>query len=289
MKLTQNGVKRYWDFMKLHDSVTVVLYNSTRNVLILVKQFRPPVFVSGALPSGAALTIDHLTIDWNNVPLENGVTLELCGGIIDAKLSDEEIMKNEVYEECGYDVPLKNFERIITYAVATVVYNTTRNVLVLVKQFRPAVFVCGALPSSSSNSLKNLKSMDWSKVPLEMGITLEIPGGILDEDITPEEAIKQEILEECGYDVPLQGIMRLAEYRTSTGVTGDIQWMFYAECTDKMKVSEGGGKPENGEFVEVVEMSIPEVRKFVKQKVVPANCTILVAMMLFLKYKAPKE
>lgn len=37
----QNGVEKSWDLLKVHDSVAIILYNVTRNVLIFVKQFRP--------------------------------------------------------------------------------------------------------------------------------------------------------------------------------------------------------------------------------------------------------
>ncbi|ODM92426.1 Uridine diphosphate glucose pyrophosphatase [Orchesella cincta] len=173
-------------------------------------------------------------------------------------------------------------------SIMVVLYNRTRKVIVLVRQFRPAVFVCGAIPSTADNSIESLNSIDWSKVPLETGITLEIPGGIIDENMTAAEAIKQEVLEECGYDVPLSSFENIGEFRTSTGVSGDAQTMFYAECTDDMKVSEGGGKPTNGEFVEVVEMSVPDVRKFINQKVVNANCALLIGMQWFMYFKAGK-
>lgn len=38
---TQNGKKKSWDLLKVHDSVSVVIWNVTRQKLVLVKQFRP--------------------------------------------------------------------------------------------------------------------------------------------------------------------------------------------------------------------------------------------------------
>lgn len=53
-------------------------------------------------------------MDWSQVPPSKGVTLELCAGIMDKKeLTDKETAKEEVLEECGYDVPLEKFESII--------------------------------------------------------------------------------------------------------------------------------------------------------------------------------
>lgn len=37
----QNGKQKCWDIIKIHDSVCVVIFNVTRNVLVFVKQFRP--------------------------------------------------------------------------------------------------------------------------------------------------------------------------------------------------------------------------------------------------------
>ena len=55
-------------------------------------------------------------IDWNKVPPKNGLTLELCAGILDEKLSLEELAQKEVLEECGYNIPLSNFQKVINYA-----------------------------------------------------------------------------------------------------------------------------------------------------------------------------
>eukprot|EP00069_Balaena_mysticetus_P004463 bmy_17372T0 len=42
----QNGTQKSWDFMKTHDSVTILMFNSSRRSLVLVKQFRPADAVS---------------------------------------------------------------------------------------------------------------------------------------------------------------------------------------------------------------------------------------------------
>lgn len=38
---TQNGKEKNWDLLKVHDSVSIIIYNKTRNVFVFVKQFRP--------------------------------------------------------------------------------------------------------------------------------------------------------------------------------------------------------------------------------------------------------
>ena len=51
------------------------------------------------------------------------------------------------------------------------------------------------------------KEIDTDLLPKGSGITYELCAGILDkEDATVEEVAKMEILEETGYDVPLENI-----------------------------------------------------------------------------------
>lgn len=49
-------------------------------------------------------------------PASAGVTYELCAGLVDKPdLSLEEIARQEVLEECGYDVPASKLRRITSY------------------------------------------------------------------------------------------------------------------------------------------------------------------------------
>lgn len=52
-------------------------------------------------------------------PASAGVTYELCAGLVDKPdLSLEEIARQEVLEECGYDVPASKLKRITSYRLA---------------------------------------------------------------------------------------------------------------------------------------------------------------------------
>lgn len=44
-----------------------------------------------------------------------GITIELCAGIVDKEKPWNEIAREEVLEECGYDVPVDRLEEIITF------------------------------------------------------------------------------------------------------------------------------------------------------------------------------
>lgn len=41
MYYTQNEVEKNWDLLKVHDSVSIIIFNTSRQKLVFVKQFRP--------------------------------------------------------------------------------------------------------------------------------------------------------------------------------------------------------------------------------------------------------
>jgi UDP-sugar diphosphatase len=84
------GKKRRWEVCSSHDSVAILIYDKDLDALILVKQFRLPVYLKNG----------------------NGYTLELCAGLCDKNKSNVEIAKEEVLEECGYDVDVKSIRKI---------------------------------------------------------------------------------------------------------------------------------------------------------------------------------
>lgn len=91
----QNGLEKHWEMVKSHDSVAILLFHKERNAFLMVKQFRAPVFLNNL----------------NN----DGFTYELCAGIIDKNKSNVEIAKEEIFEECGFDVPLERIEKVTSF------------------------------------------------------------------------------------------------------------------------------------------------------------------------------
>ncbi|MGE4497611.1 MAG: NUDIX domain-containing protein [Deferribacterales bacterium] len=96
MSYTQKGTPKNWDFIKVHDSVAAVLADMKRRELILVRQFRPPVFLRE----------------------KTGITYELCAGITDKAISPEETMREEILEETGYSVRTEDIERVTSFFTA---------------------------------------------------------------------------------------------------------------------------------------------------------------------------
>lgn len=164
-------------------------------------------------------------------------------------------------------------------SVAIVIYNTTKRVLIFVKQFRPAVYY-NATDSED-------KSIDTEKYPGKLGITLELCAGIVDKDLILGEIAREEILEECGYDVPISNLEKVTSFRSGVGISGSLQTLFYAEVTDDMKISKGGGNICEGEFIEVVEMTIPEVQSMIYDESIPRAASFLFGIMWFLDQKVP--
>ena len=82
MLYKQDGVQKSWDIAKVHDSVSVLIYNKDTSSFIVVKQFRPALYLKNGI----------------------GFSYELCAGIIDKDKSLEQIAIEEVEEECGYKI-----------------------------------------------------------------------------------------------------------------------------------------------------------------------------------------
>jgi len=62
--------------------------------------------------------------------------------------------------------------------------------------------------------VKDGAAIDWSQHPASNGFTLELCAGIMHHaSLSPAEIGEQEVLEECGYDVPLANLEFITCYR----------------------------------------------------------------------------
>ncbi|NUN70664.1 MAG: NUDIX domain-containing protein, partial [Bacteroidetes bacterium] len=112
-------------------------------------------------------------------------------------------------------------------------YNKERNSVILTRQFRLATFVNGNAD----------------------GMLIETCAGLLDRD-NAEECIKRETEEETGYKIG--AVRKIFEAYMSPGSVTEVLFFFIAEFTPAMKVSDGGGVPEEEENIEVMEVPFPE-------------------------------
>lgn len=123
--------------------------------------------------------------------------------------------------------------------------------------------------------------------PANTGITYELCAGVVDSDSNYEQITKEEIFEECGYDVPLNCIEKITSYHSSVGVSGTYQTLFYAEVTDSMLVSRGGGSAEEGEMIEVVYIPIEELQTFAFDETKLKTPSLILAVLWFMQNKLP--
>jgi len=139
-------------------------------------------------------------------------------------------------------------------SVAILIYHKERNSFVLVKQFRPAVY---------------MENGD--------GMTVELCAGIVDKKLTLAQIAQEEIEEECGYAVALEDIERITEVNSAVGFSGSKQTLFYAEVTESMRVSEGGGI--DNEMIEVIEVATSKAREFMFNERIAKTTGLLFALM----------
>lgn len=107
LTFTQDGKSKNWDLTRAHDSVGIIIFNISRKKLVFVRQFRPACYYRHVPAS-------EKDIDVKKYPAELGLSIELCAGIVDKDKSLVEIAREEVMEECGYEVPVSAFEKIIS-------------------------------------------------------------------------------------------------------------------------------------------------------------------------------
>jgi nudix-type nucleoside diphosphatase (YffH/AdpP family) len=87
------------------------------------------------------------------------------------------------------------------------------------------------------------------------GLLIEAAAGLLD-DASPEERIRLETEEETGYR--LHEVREIFEAFMSPGALTEKIHFFVAEYEPSMRVSAGGGLADEGEEIEVLELSIDE-------------------------------
>lgn len=160
------------------------------------------------------------------------------------------------YEQNGIK---KSWEIVNAHdSVAILLYHQEKEAFVLVKQFRPAVY------------LNN-----------DNGMTVELCAGIVDKELSLEEIAVEEIEEECGYALPLEKIERITAFHTSVGFAGSKQILYYAEVSEDMKVSEGGGVDH--EDIEVVYLPVAEAKRLIYDESIAKTPGLMFAFMWWLE------
>ncbi|XP_006902761.1 PREDICTED: uncharacterized protein LOC102869178 [Elephantulus edwardii] len=164
-------------------------------------------------------------------------------------------------------------------SVAILMFNVTRRTLVLVKQFRPAVYageVERCFPGSLAVGDKDTPQGLQPALPGSVGVTYELCAGLVDQlGLSLEEVACKEAWEECGYQLAPSDLRRIATYRSGVGLTSSKQTMFYAEVTDAQHGGPGGGLVEEGEIIDVVHLPLDSAQAFADDPDVPKTLGVI--------------
>lgn len=145
-------------------------------------------------------------------------------------------------------------------SVAILIYHKSKDAFVLVYQFRPAVYLHNA-----------------------EGFTYELCAGLIDKEKSTLQIAKEEIVEECGYDVPLEKIDRITAFHTSVGYAGSKQILYYAEVDESMRIHDGGGV--DTEAIEVIDLPRDEAKHFLMDESKIKTPGLMYAIMWFFEHK----
>ncbi|RKE81882.1 GDP-mannose pyrophosphatase NudK [Chryseobacterium sp. AG363] len=137
-------------------------------------------------------------------------------------------------------------------------YNTDSNTVILIRQFRLPTYING-------NST---------------GMLIEACAGLLDND-NPEDCIKRETEEETGYKI--SKVEKIFEAYMSPGSVTEILYFFIAEYSNEMKINRGGGLEEEGENIEVLELSFEKSLKMIDTGEIKDAKTIMLLQHLRIK------
>ncbi|NIH18807.1 NUDIX domain-containing protein [Morganella morganii] len=135
-------------------------------------------------------------------------------------------------------------------------YNRQKNSVILIRQFRLPVYVNG-----------------------HDGFLIEAAAGLLEEQ-DPVSRIKAEAEEETGFRIT--DVEKVFEAFMSPGSVTEKLYFFIAEYQDNNRQSDGGGLPEEGEDVEVLEMPFPEALAAIRNGEIIDGKTIMLLQHLAL-------
>jgi GDP-mannose pyrophosphatase NudK len=144
-------------------------------------------------------------------------------------------------------------------SVALLLYNSDTRSVVLTKQFR------------------------YPTTRHEVGWLLEIPAGSIDGDECPLDCVKRESIEETGYK--LHQPRQLFHFYVSPGGCTERCFLFYAEVSERDKIASGGGKEDEKEDIELINISAENIDEYLKKHIIDAKT--LIALQWFQRNISP--
>jgi nudix-type nucleoside diphosphatase (YffH/AdpP family) len=128
-------------------------------------------------------------------------------------------------------------------------YDPERRTVILIRQFRYPAFVNGCDE-----------------------LLIEAPAGLLD-DADPESRVRAEVEEETGYTV--RDVTRIFEAYMSPGAVTEKLHFFIGRYSPADRTSAGGGHPDEGEDIEVMEVAFDEALAMMASGVIQDAKTIM--------------
>ncbi len=144
-------------------------------------------------------------------------------------------------------------------AATALLYNKAQRTIILTRQFRVPTYLNGN----------------------PTGMLLETCAGLLEEGEDPDETIIREIKEETGYAI--DAVQKIYEAYTSAGSLTELLYLYTAEYRKEQKVSTGGGLPDEGEEIKIVELDFDEALQLMDRGGIKDAKTILLLQYARLK------
>lgn len=164
-------------------------------------------------------------------------------------------LKRLYYHQCGV---CKSWDLLRTHnSVAILIYQRSRQSLVLVRQFRPPVYLTNG-----------------------HGYTWELCAGLVDKDKPLATIAREEVWEETGYWVPVEALQEVTSFYTAVSFAGSRQHLFYVEVDDSHRQGDGGGI--DSEQIEVIHLPVAEAKAFMWDQDRAKTPGLLFALQWFL-------
>lgn len=136
-------------------------------------------------------------------------------------------------------------------------YNPATGSVLLTRQFRLPVFLNGGLEA-----------------------LIEAPAGLL-EGAKPAVRMREELIEETGYDV--SALTHLFDVYMSPGSVTEYLAFFVGEYSEKQKVNDGGGCADEGEDIDVMQVSLSNAMTMISSGEIRDAKTIILLQHLAIR------
>jgi len=137
---------------------------------------------------------------------------------------------------------------------AVLLYNRRRRTVLLTRQFRLGARLAG-----------------------HDGFMIEAPAGMLD-GAGPDQRVRAELCEETGFRA--QGLRKVISFFANPSALTETVHCYLGEYGERDRQGEGGGKEEEGEDIEVLEMDVDEAFRQVREGGIVDAKTVILLLLL---------